>query len=180
MKTFLQALTIAGLLVASATPVLAQAGAPIKARGAFGEGFWEAEKRQQHAQDHAQILYYYGQTQQPVPAEKVKEHSTAVRQNVAASQKSLTELKKAYADNKEVQAALAKIDAIHKKVGTHCDVLDEQAKAAKTDNVAIHACCADIYHELAEARAELAKLTKSLKISPPEPPKKAAAPTDKK
>lgn len=180
MKTLTKTCCTLVLVLTSATLAFAQAGAPIKARGAFGEGFWEAERRQQHAQDHAQILYYYGQAQQPVPVEKVKEHSTGVRQNVAASQKSLTELKKAYADNKEVQAALAKIDAIHKRVGTHCNVLDEQAKAAKTDNVAIHACCADIYHDLAEANAELAKLTKYLKITPPEPPKKVAAPTDKK
>lgn len=118
MKTFSQTFATLILVLTSATMAFAQAGAPIKARGAFGEGFWEASKRQRHAQDHAQILYYYGQAQQPVAVEKVKEHSTAVRQNVVASQKALTEAKKAYADNKDVQAAVAKIEAIHKKVGT--------------------------------------------------------------
>lgn len=177
MKTFSKTCCTLVLVLTSATLAFAQAGAPIKARGAFGEGFWEASKRQQHAQDHAQILYNYGQAQQPVAVEKVKEHSTAIRQNVTASQKALAEAKKAFADNKDVQAAVAKIESIHKKVGAHCDLLDAQAGAARTDNVAIHACCADIYHDIAEADAELAKLMKSLKIAPPAPPKKAPAAT---
>lgn len=175
MKTLTKTCCTLVLILTSATLAFAQAGAPIKARGAFGEGFWEASKRQQHAQDHAQILHYYAQSQEPIAPEKAKEHSTAIRQNVTASHKALAEAKKTYADNKDVQAAVAKIEAIHKKVGAHCDLLDAQAGAAMTDNVAIHKCCADIYHDIAEADSELAKLIKTLKIAKPEPPKKSAA-----
>jgi hypothetical protein len=179
MNTIHYAMTSLVLVLVSATLAVAQpSGVPIKARGAFGEGFWEASKRQEHARDHSQILYNYTQPQQsqqqpqPIAASKVQEHSTAIRQNVEAAQAALVAPRKAYVDNKEVQAALAKIEALHVKVCGHCDVLDAQVKSATTDTVVIHDCCVDAYKDLDEANEELTKLLKSLKITNPAPPKR--------
>lgn len=171
MKTLSRAMATVLLLATTVSSAFAQGGAPIKATGHFGQGFWEASYRQQHAQDHAHILYYYGTAQQPVAPAKAQEHTTEIRESVAATQKTLAETKKAYADNKEVQAALTKVEAIHKKVEASLSTLDKQAE--KPDNKVIHETSAAIYHDLEEADQELAKLIKSLKIAAPVPPKKA-------
>lgn len=131
--------------------------------------FWNAMGWQQHAQNQARSLYYYGQTQQPTPAQAA-EHANAARAGVKTAQKSLAELKKENPDNKEAQAAIAKVEEIQKKVLGHCDMCDKARD--KGDNVEMCSCCADIVNDLEAANAEMSKLQKVLKIANPELPKR--------
>lgn len=132
--------------------------------------FWQTMGWQQQAQTQSRALYYYGQTEQPTPAQ-AKEHATAARQGVTAAQKSLAELKKANPDNKEAQAAIAKLEVIQKKVLGHCDMMDQSL--AKGDHVEMCSCCSDIFNEIEAANVETAKLQKALKIEHTELPKKS-------
>ena len=144
-----------------------------KARGDV-TNFWVPSYSQSHAQDHARSLYYYGQDQQPVAAPVIQEHVTAIRQNLNTCQKGLEELKKANPDNKEAQTSITKIETIHKKVLEHCSMLDKEAKNEKGDSVVVCDCCADMHHELDEAKTEMGKLQKALKIEElPVPAKRA-------
>ena len=144
-----------------------------KARGDV-TNFWVPSYSQNHAQDHARSLYSYGQNQQPVAAPVIQEHVTAIRQNLNTCQKGLGELKKANPDNKEAQTSITKLETIHKKVLEHCGMLDKEAKNEKGDSVVVCDCCADIHHELGEAKTEMGKLQKALKIEElPVPAKRA-------
>lgn len=147
---------------------LAQDGAAAKAKGT-AYNFWQSMGWQQQAHSQARALYYYGQTAQPTPAQ-AREHAAAARQGVEKSQQSLAELKKNHADNKEVQAVIAKIEDIQKKVLGHCDMMDKAL--AKGDHVEMCACCADVVHEIEAANAEMSKLQKLLKIENPALPKR--------
>ncbi len=163
---------------------VAQNDAGSKARGDV-YNFWGSQSRQNHAQDHARSLYFYGQTQQvvgqpqaqpvitPVQAQK---HVIGVRENLTASQKGLGELKKSNADNKEALAAIAKIEAIHKKVMGHCEMLDKELGKEKTDGATICDCCLDMDADLDAADAEMTKLMKALKIEKLDLPKKGDKP----
>lgn len=131
--------------------------------------FWKTQGWQQQAHSQARSLYYYGKTQQPTPAQAT-EHATAARQSIVAAQKSLAELKKSNPDNKEAQAAIAKIEEIQKKVLGHCDMVDKAL--AKGDHVEMCSCCADMVHDLDAANAEMTKLQKALKIETPALPKR--------
>ncbi|MBS1985896.1 MAG: hypothetical protein JST16_17180 [Bdellovibrionales bacterium] len=144
-----------------------QGGAGAKQKGQYN--FWEAQGWQHHAQNQARSLYNYSQTPQPT-ADQAQEHATAARKGVTSAQKSLAELKKSNPDNKEAQAAIAKIEEIQKKVLSHCEMCDKAI--AKDDHTGMAACCADIFHDLEAANAEMKKLQKALKISDPELPKK--------
>ncbi|MDX1967067.1 MAG: hypothetical protein SFV23_07855 [Planctomycetaceae bacterium] len=136
--------------------------------------FWKTQGWQKNAQHQARSLYYYGQTPQPISPPQAKEHATAVRESIVASQKSLGELKKSNPDNKEAQAAIAKIGEIHAKVLGHCDMLDKSL--GKTDTAEMCACCADIHHDLEGADAEMTKLMKALKIEKLDLPKRDSQP----
>jgi len=142
--------------------------ADMKAKG-NNYNFWQAMGWQQQGQSQARSLYYYGQTAQPTPAQ-AKEHATAARQGIEKAQKSLAQLKKDNPDNKEAQDAIAKIEAIQKKILGHCDKMD--AALAKADFVEMCSCCADIHDEIEAANTEMAKLQKALKIETPKSLKK--------
>ncbi|MDZ4686608.1 MAG: hypothetical protein SH850_16175 [Planctomycetaceae bacterium] len=131
--------------------------------------FWKTQGWQQQSQSQARSLYHYGQTAQPTPAQ-AREHATSARQGVVAAQKSLGELKKSNPDNKEAQAAIAKIEEMQKKVLGHCDMVDKAL--AKGDHAEMCACCADMVHDLEAADGELTKLQKALKIEKVELPKR--------
>ena len=141
--------------------------ADMKAKGNYN--FWQAMGWQQQAQSQSRALYYYGQTQQPTPAQ-AKEHATTVRQGIVNAQKGLAELKKDNPDNKEAQEAIAKIEQIQKKVLGHCDMMDKAL--AKADHVEMCSCCADIHDDIEAANAEMSKLQKALKIEKPQSLKK--------
>ncbi len=147
---------------------LAQDGAAAKAKGT-AYNFWQSMGWQQQAHSQARALYYYGQTAQPTPAQ-AREHATAARQGAEKAQQGLAQLKKDHSDNKDVQAAIAKIEEIQKKVLGHCDMLDKAL--AKGDHVEMCACCADVVHEIEAANAEMSKLQKLLKIENPSLPKR--------
>ncbi|MDZ4684014.1 MAG: hypothetical protein SH850_02925 [Planctomycetaceae bacterium] len=147
---------------------VAQVGAANKAKGST-YNFWEAQGWQQQTHAQARALYYYGQTEKPTP-EQAKVHATAARQGVVNAQKSLAELKKANPDNKEAQAAIAKIEEVQKKILGHCDMMDKAL--AKGDHVEMCGCCADIVHEVDAVNAEFTKLQKALKIEDPKLPKR--------
>jgi hypothetical protein len=161
------ALSVAVLSLAMmCQPTFAQSG---KASGDV-YNFWKTQGWHQQAQSQARALYHYGQTPQPTPAQ-AQEHATAARQAVVASQKSLAELKKSNPENKDAQAAIAKIEEIQKKVLGHCDMVDKSL--AKGDHAEMCACCADMHHDLEAANAELTKLQKALKIEPSALPKRS-------
>src|SRR5436190_2165003 len=57
---------------------------------------------QGHARDNAQILYYYSQSQQPIPQAEAKALVTSVQTNLTASDKALAKLKAEHAKEPEV------------------------------------------------------------------------------
>src|SRR6188768_1180513 len=118
MSKLCSVVCMAALVVASAgqSAIAQKSGAAAKFQGNYN--FWQAQGWQQQAQHQSRALYYYGQTENPTPAQ-AKEHATAARSAVTSSQKHLAELKKANPDNKEAQAAIAKIESINKKVLRH-------------------------------------------------------------
>jgi hypothetical protein len=159
-------LTVAAMMLVSAgQSARAQVG---KALG-HDYNFWETMGWQHHAQNQARSLYVYSQTPQPVAA-PATEHVTAARASVVSAKKNLAELKKVQPDNKEAQASIAKIEEIQKTLLAHCDKADKAIAGGKHDEIA--ATSADMYHDLDEANAEMAKLQKALKIEKPAPPKK--------
>lgn len=150
---------LTALAVTSAGGAAFAQGAGAKMQGNYN--FWQAQGWQQHAQSQARSLYFYGQTAAPT-AEQAKEHATAARAAVGSAQKHLAELKKANPDNKDAQAAIAKIEAINKKVLGHCDMCDKAI--GKGDYKECGTCCTNIVHDLHEANAEMKKLQKALEI----------------
>ena len=164
---FAAVLTVAAMALTSTSGfVHAQAGA--KALG-HDYNFWETMGWQHHAQNQARSLYVYSQTTQPTPAQAT-EHATAARASLTSAKKNLAELKKVQPDNKEAQASIAKIEEIHKTLLSHCDKADKAIASGSQE--AIAASSADLFHDLDEANAEMAKLQKALKIEKPAPPKK--------
>jgi hypothetical protein len=159
-----------------AVMTLAMAGQSALAQSGKAKGdvynFWQTQGWQQQAHSQARALYYYGQTQQPTPAE-AREHATAARQGIEKAQKSLAQLKKDNPDNKDAQTAIAKIEEIQKKVLGHCDMVDKAL--AKGDHIEMCACCADMVHDLDAANAEMTKLQKALKIEDQKLPKRDGA-----
>lgn len=139
------------------SPAFGQADAKMKGN----YNFWQAMGWQQQAQHQARSLYYYGQTQNPNPAQS-QEHAAAARTAVTKAQTSLAELKKAHPTNKDAQESIMKIEAVQKKVLEHCDKCDKALM--KGDHSAAGQCSADIVHDLHEANAELKKLQKALDL----------------
>lgn len=164
------ALIVTITLSASAVAV-PQRDAGSKARGDIYH-FWNARSQQSHAQNQVQSLYHYGQTQGVVAAAPAQEHVASVRQGLEASRKSVAELKKSNPDNKDAQAAIARLEEIHKKVLEQCDHVEKELAKGEADSVTICACCVDMHHDLDTASAEMKKLKKALKIEDPKIPAK--------
>jgi hypothetical protein len=164
MKSFVASLIVCGLLAVLPSVASAQIrGAGSKSLGQDYH-FYTGSHYSRHAADHSQLLSYYTDAEQPVPAEVAKTHTAEIRKNVEASRRSYSTLKKATADNKAAQEHLDTIEKHQKAALAAIDKLDEHAAKDKGDHAAIGACCVDIHKELMAADEAAAKLQKELKL----------------
>lgn len=129
---------------------------------------------QRHAQDRAQMLYYYSQPQQPVPKAEAKELVTGIRSDLTAADKALAKLKAEHAKEPELVKLITAIEKHHAKARELCGMAEEQCLKDHGDHVVIGDCCSEMWHEVEHAREDTAKLLKLLKIDKLEPPKKVA------
>jgi hypothetical protein len=129
------------------------------------------QSSQQHAQDHVQTLYY---APQPIPKDESKELVAQMKKELVAADKALNTLKAEYSKNKEAVDLIESIKKHHAKAHEHCGMAEEACMKDPPEKGEVGNCCADMYHELEAAKAETAKLLKSLKIDKLEPPKKPA------
>jgi hypothetical protein len=127
---------------------------------------------QRHAQDRAQTIYYYSQSQQPIPKAEAQELVTGIRKDLAASDKALAKLKADHAKEPEVVKLISSIEKHHAKAHEVCGTAEEHCLKEHGDHVVIGDCCSEMWHEIDAARAETTKLMKMLKIEKLEPPKK--------
>ncbi len=127
---------------------------------------------QRHAQDRSQVLYYYSESQQPVPKAEAKELVTGIRKDLTAADKALAKLKTEHAKEPEVVKLITAIEKHHAKAHAVCNMAEEQCLKEHGDHVAICDCCSEMWHEIDHARTETANLLKLLKIENLVPPKK--------
>ena len=135
----------------------------------------ETRTYQQHAQDRAQTLYYYSQTQQPVPKPEAKDLVAGIRKDLAASEKALAALKAELAKDKDAIELVESIKKHHAKARDLCGMAEEACAKEEGDKVVIGDCCSEMWYELDAAKADTQKLLKSLKLDKLEPPKKVEA-----
>ncbi|MBI3863073.1 MAG: hypothetical protein HY290_14370 [Planctomycetia bacterium] len=135
----------------------------------------QAQSSQQHAQDQAQTLYYYSQSQQPIPKQEAKDLVAGIRKDLAASEKALAALKAEFAKNKEAVDLIESIKKHHAKAHEQCGMAEEACAKEASDKVVIGDCCSEMWHHLEAAKTETQKLLKLLKIEKLEPPKKVGA-----
>lgn len=172
MKLFVSALVACGMIAALPTVASAQVrGAGSKIRGQ-DYSFYSGSAYNSHAMDHSAMLNYYSSAEEPIPAEVAKAHASEIRENVTASQRSYSTLKKATADNKTAQAHLDTIEKHHKAALAAMDKLDEHCAKDEAHHGDVAACCADIHKELAAAHEAAEKLMKELKLEKLPAPKK--------
>ncbi len=134
----------------------------------------QVQSSQRHAQEQAQTLYYFSQTQQPVQKQQAMEMVEAVRRDLATANKALAALQAEYAKNKEAIELMDSIKKHHAKAHELCGMIEEECKKEEGDNVVIGDCCSEMWYELDAAKADTEKLLKMLKIAKLEPPKKIA------
>lgn len=134
----------------------------------------QARSSQQHAQDQAHTLYYYSQSQQPIPKPEAKDLVAGIRKDLTAAEKALAALKAEYAKNKDAVNLIESIKKHHAKAHELCGMADEACLKEGGDKVMLGDCCSEMYHELQAAKVETDKLLKSLKIEKLEPPKQTA------
>ena len=127
---------------------------------------------QRHAQDRSQVLYYYSQSQQPIPKVEAKELVTGIRRDLTDADKALAKLKTEHAKEPEVVKLISSIEKHHAKAREVCNMAEEQCLKEHGDHVVIGDCCSEMWHEVDHARADTAKLLKMLKIENLVPPKK--------
>ncbi len=135
----------------------------------------QAQSYQQHAQDKAQTLYYYSQSQQPVPKTEATELLAGMRNDLKKSEAALAKLQAEYSKNKEAIELIDSIKKHHARATEVCGMAEEACAKDEADNVVVGDCCSEMYHELEAAKAETQKLLKTLKIEKLEPPKKVTA-----
>lgn len=133
---------------------------------------------QRHAQDRTQMLYYYSQSQQPIPKVEAKELVTGIKTDLTAADKALAKLKAEHAKEPEVVKLITSIEKHHAKAHEVCGMAEEQCLKEHGDHVVIGDCCSEMWHEVDAARSETAKLLKLLKIEKLEPLKKVTAKKD--
>lgn len=126
---------------------------------------------QRHAQDRSQMLYYYSQSQQPVPKAEAKELVTGIKSDLTAADKALAKLKTEHAKEPEVVKLITAIEKHHAKAHEVCGMAEEQCLKEHGDHVVIGDCCSEMWHEIDAARSETAKLLKMLKIEKLDSPK---------
>lgn len=130
---------------------------------------------QRHAQDRSQVLYYYSQSQQPIPKVEAKELVTGIKTDLTAADKALAKLKAEHAKEPEVVKLITSIEKHHAKAHEVCGRAEELCLKERIDHVVIGDCCSEMWQEVDAARAETAKLLKMLKIEKLEPPKNVTA-----
>ena len=151
------------------------AGSKIRDEAVSGH---EVQTYQSHAQDQSQILYYYSQSQKPIPKAEAKELVTGIRKNLAASGTPLAKIKAVHAKEPDVMKQIALIEKHHAKAQEVCGMAEEHCLKEHGDHVVIGNCCSEMWHELDAAQAETKKLLKMLKIEKLEAPKKVSAKAD--
>lgn len=129
---------------------------------------------QRHVQDRSQVLYYYSQSQQPIPKAEATELVTGIKKDLTDSDKALAKLKTEHAKEPEVVKLINSIEKHHAKAHKVCEMAEEQCLKEHGDHIVIGECCSEMWHEVDAARAETAKLLKLLKIEKLELPKKVA------
>lgn len=162
--------SVLALVLLCAAPAAAQHDATWKALGQKGQSHRGFSRRVTHAADYARDLRaYVAPTYKPTPA-AMKEVVSELGHNLEAAKKHLAEMKKDAGDDKETQAAIAKIEThlttafAHHKEAHACCVEDfDAAKAMK--------CCDDLSSELDKVVAEHNALMKTLAAKKPAPPK---------
>ena len=146
----------------------------------------EVQTYQRHAQERAQILYYYSQPQQSVPAVQsptpftivqAKELVTGIKKDLAASDAALAKIKVERAKEPEVLKQIALIEKHHAKAHEVCGMAEEHCLKEHGDHVMVANCCSDMWHEIDAAKVETTKLLKMLKIEKLEAPKKIESKT---
>lgn len=162
-------LLCAAALLSLASPALAQRDAGSKIRGdAYSVN--SGSMYQSHAHDHARVLSDYATSGKSVPKAVVKEHSDAIRTNVAAAKKANAGLSEEA--KKEAAKSLAIIEKAHAKVLESCNMLDECCATGDGDSTTVMECCKTVADEIKAAKAEQDKLAKQLKLDTKAPAKK--------
>lgn len=153
--------------------VFAQADAGAKIRGDAWNG-GQVRTYQRHAQDRSQMLFYYSQSQQPLPKQEAKDLVAGIEKDLTAAEKALAKLKVDHAKEPEVVKLITVIEKHHARAKEVCGMAAEQCAKEHGDHVVICDCCADMWTELDAAQVETKKLLKMLKIEELPIPKKAA------
>lgn len=157
------------VVVLTASAALAQRDAGSKIRGdAYSVN--AGSMYQSHAYDHARVLSDYATSGKTVPKAVVKEHSDAIRANIAAAKKANAGLSEEA--KKEVAKSLAAIEKAHAKVLESCNMLDECCATGDGDSTTVMTCCKTVAEEMKAAKAEQDKLAKQLKLDNKAPDKK--------
>lgn len=181
MKLTIRVLTVGSALLIAASVNLANAqfrDAGSKIRGEAMAGH-EVQTYQRHAQDRAQMLYYYSQAPQPIPKQQAQELVAGVRKDLTAAEKALEKIKVERAKDKEVLDQIALIKKHQAKASEVCGMAEELCAKEHGDHVAVGDCCGQMWHELDAAQAETQKLLKMLKIEKlAAPPKGAVKPVE--
>ena len=173
---FLVGASVAAVLFANVVTAVAQNDAGAKIRGDAWNG-GQVQTYQRHAQDRAQMLHYYSQSETPVSKPEAKELVGGIRKDLTAADKALAKLKANHAKEPEVVKQITLIEKHHARAHEVCGMAEEHCLKEHGDQVVIANCCSDMWHELDAAQVETQKLLKMLKIEKLPVPKKA---TDKK
>lgn len=151
-----------------------QADAGAKIRGDAWNG-GQVQTYQRHAQDRAQMLFYYSQSKEPLAKQDAKDLVSGIEKDITAAEKALAKLKADHAKEPEVVKQIALIEKHHAKAKEVCGMAAEQCAKEHGDHVMLCDCCAEMWHELDAAQVETNKLLKMLKIEKLPVPKKAEA-----
>jgi hypothetical protein len=116
--------------------------------------FYTGEMYGRHAYDHADVLTQYVLLGRPVPATVVEQHSTAIRENLAAAGKSYGKLTKDFKNNPDAEKHLARMHEHQKNALAALDKLDAAAKSGKADPKTISTDAKAVQTELAAATGE--------------------------
>ena len=128
---------------------------------------------QNHAADHANLVYSYSKASAPVPKAAIQDHITAVQKNLDAAKAQLAQSKKTYKDDTTVQQLLASIEKHYAQCTDQCKSMS--GDAALSDMKMVNSCCGMKCEEMQAAQADMDKLTQHLGIKKLEPMKPAAA-----
>ena len=166
------ALCAGAVLFVNVATAVAQNDAGAKIRGDAWGGA-KVQTYQRHAQDGAQMLHYYSQSETPVSKPEVKELVGGIKKDLTAADKALAKLKADHAKEPDVVKQIALIEKHQARAHEVCGMAEEQCAKEHGDHVVICDCCADMWHELDAAQIETTKLLKMLKIEKLPIPKKA-------